>query len=104
MRDDMKDVVAEISDLTVPNWDGYGAESIGLTVVDMAKTIVEALKGSPDIAPGGDGSIGFEWRLASGQRFLLVAMPDGICQARLVQSGGRSLITERPPLARAGRN
>lgn len=46
------------------DWDGYGAEPITPQTLDAAKQMIDLLPdtlGWPDIAPGGDGSIGLEW-------------------------------------------
>jgi hypothetical protein len=45
------------------DWDGYGAEPIAPETVKLGRAIYDLLNGQrPDDAPGGDGSIGFEWR------------------------------------------
>ena len=46
-----------------PDWDGYGAEPISPETVKLGRAIYDLLNGQrPDDAPGGDGSIAFEWR------------------------------------------
>ncbi len=45
-----------------PNWDGMGAEPISIETQILAEVLVNLLYKRPDDAPGGDGSIGFEWR------------------------------------------
>lgn len=53
----------DYSDYTLPNWGGYGEEPIGPETAALAKSLFELLnKDRPDDAPGGDGSICFEWR------------------------------------------
>jgi hypothetical protein len=49
---------------SVPNWDGYDAEPISAETISAARSFLKMLPtrlGSPDIAPGSDGTIGFEW-------------------------------------------
>lgn len=48
------------------NWDGYGAKPITPETLALARRLLELMPdtaGWPHIAPGGDGSIGFEWSL-----------------------------------------
>lgn len=56
--------IDEIAQLTIPNWDSYGAEPIAGETVSCARIfngiLPESLR-TLNIAPGGDGSIGFEW-------------------------------------------
>jgi hypothetical protein len=47
-----------------PNWDGYGAQAIEAATVEAARSFVAMLPptlGTPDVAPGADGTIGLEW-------------------------------------------
>jgi hypothetical protein len=49
----------------IPDWDGYGADPISAETVNAARRLYRLLPrsaGRPDIAPGSDGTIGFEWR------------------------------------------
>ena len=46
----------------VANWDGYGAEPIRPETLAFAQRISRLLERKPDDAPGGDGSICWEWR------------------------------------------
>jgi hypothetical protein len=46
------------------NWDGFDAEAITSKTLEAARRIIDMLPppfGTPDIAPGADGTIGFEW-------------------------------------------
>jgi len=45
-----------------PNWGGYDEEPIKPETVSLAETLFYMLRDEPDDAPGGDGSICFEWR------------------------------------------
>lgn len=50
-----------------PNWDGYDAEPIAAETLSAARyflTLLPGTLGEPDIAPGGDGTIGLEWSFA----------------------------------------
>ena len=54
---------------SMQNWDGYNADPINQATIDAAELILANLPsafGSPDIAPGADGSIGFEWIIEAG--------------------------------------
>lgn len=51
------------------DWDGYGAEPISQDTIDAARTFIGMLPntfGDPDIAPGGDGTIGLQWVFKDG--------------------------------------
>jgi hypothetical protein len=46
------------------NWDGYGADPIEPSTIEAARSFMAALPtafGTPDVAPGADGTIGLEW-------------------------------------------
>jgi hypothetical protein len=52
-----------------PNWDGYGASPITPSTINATRIMLRMLPrtfGNPHIAPGADGSIGFEWLLKTG--------------------------------------
>jgi hypothetical protein len=52
------------TDFGHPNWDGYGAEAIEAATIEAARSFVAMLPptlGTPDVAPGADGTIGLEW-------------------------------------------
>jgi hypothetical protein len=53
--------LAEYEGYNTTNWDGYGAEPVTPETLAFARTIAELLKSAPDAAPGGDGSVCFEW-------------------------------------------
>ena len=47
------------------NWDGFGAERITSETIEAARQLSHLLPRqlrAPDVAPGADGTIGFEWR------------------------------------------
>lgn len=49
---------------STPNWDGYGASPISAQTLLAARNIRACFPGDfahPHIAPGADGSVGFEW-------------------------------------------
>lgn len=50
------------ADYNTADWDGYGAEPITSQTLATARTVAAMLARAPDIAPGADGTIGFEWR------------------------------------------
>lgn len=63
----------EFALLTIKNWDGYCADPILPSTHALATRLNEALKplGEPDVAPGADGSIGFEYTLPDGSILML---------------------------------
>jgi hypothetical protein len=79
----------------VPDWDGYGAEPITSETVQAARSFKLLLPmdaPQPDIAPGGDGTIGFEWRSGSpGMRSLILVDigPGDLITPRRVNEAGR---------------
>lgn len=59
-----------------PNWGGYDENPIPPEVVTLAKALYDLLNSDrPHDAPGGDGSIGFEWR--HGEDMLCLDVEDG---------------------------
>lgn len=46
----------------ISDWGGYDEEPITPETVDLAQSVAALVEQKPDDAPGGDGSIGFEWR------------------------------------------
>jgi hypothetical protein len=59
------DLFTEFEVYDVPNWDGEDAEPITRETVEAARQFNQFLPrelSPPDIAPGADGTIGFEWR------------------------------------------
>jgi hypothetical protein len=62
------DQFTEFEDYSVPNWDGYDAEPITPETLRAARSVWTMLSMDtpmPDVAPGGDGTIGFAWRSGS---------------------------------------
>jgi hypothetical protein len=59
------DQFSEFEMYDIDDWDGYGAKPITRETVVTARRFRRLLPryaGTPDIAPGADGTIGFEWR------------------------------------------
>lgn len=89
----------------VPDWDGYDAEPISLETVDAArgfKRLLPMLVQAPDIAPGPDGTIGFEWRFkpSTGRRYVFVDVgPGDRISARVILGDGT---TKTYPTTRLG--
>jgi hypothetical protein len=77
----------------VPSWDGYGAEPILPETVRAARSLSRLLPPEapePDIAPGGDGTIGFEWYSSIGREWILVDVgPGELVKARRMDDKGR---------------
>jgi hypothetical protein len=79
----------------ISDWDGYGAQPITSETVQTARSFKLLLPmdaPQPDIAPGGDGTIGFEWRSGSpGNRSLILVDigPGDLIVARRVDEAGR---------------
>lgn len=51
----------EYEKLSAPNWGGYGEMPITPATLELARTIARLLSEPADIAPGGDGTVCFEW-------------------------------------------
>lgn len=47
--------------LNFRGWDSYDAKPITPETIAIARAVADLLRGQPDIAPGADGMIGFEW-------------------------------------------
>jgi hypothetical protein len=59
------DEFAEYEQYNISGWDGYDAAPISKETVSIARRFNKLLPvnvSRPDIAPGADGTIGFEWR------------------------------------------
>jgi hypothetical protein len=76
------------------NWDGYGADPIAMETVDAARQFWRLLPReirAPDVAPGADGTIGFEWREGGrGNRKIVVVEigPGASVTARVAHPNG----------------
>lgn len=57
----MADDLSDYEDYDFEDWDGYGGKPITAETLALARAINDLLKQPPHIAPGGDGTIGFEW-------------------------------------------
>lgn len=57
----MADDLSQYEDYDFEGWDGYGGKPITAETLALARAINDLLKQPPAIAPGGDGTIGFEW-------------------------------------------
>lgn len=108
------DEFTEYDEYDCPDWDGYGAAPITKETVQAARAFQRLLPmdaPQPDIAPGGDGTIGFEWRSGSpaNRTMILVDVgPGDIVTARRVngaagivplqrthvKTGARALVTQ----------
>ena len=71
------DLFSEYEAYNCADWDGYGAQPISPEIVRAARAFNFLLPISgqrPDIAPGADGTIGFEWRSGSAENreFILI--------------------------------
>ncbi|MGV7215909.1 hypothetical protein [Bradyrhizobium sp. UFLA05-112] len=90
----VEDEFTEYEGYDQPDWDGYGAEPISRETVRAARSFSRLLPPSvlkPDVAPGADGTIGFEWRFGFGstREFVLVDVgPGGRVVARRVAADG----------------
>ena len=89
------DEFSEYETYDFPDWDGYGAASITREAVQTARAFQRLLPMNaprPDIAPGSDGTIGFEWRWGSSTKrtmILVDAGPDNMVTARRVHESGQ---------------
>jgi hypothetical protein len=58
------DLLWDFLEYMSPDWDGFGAIAISLDTIENARRLLDLSDPSlptPDIAPGADGTIGFEW-------------------------------------------
>lgn len=82
----------------VDDWDGYGALPVSRETVESARRFFLQIPHQfdhVDIAPGSDGTIGFEWRLVTGSFVLIDVGPGEVLSARKIESSGK--ITSFPP-------
>jgi hypothetical protein len=76
------------------NWDGFGAEPITRETVDAARQLWHSLPRdlrAPDVAPGADGTIGFEWREGAPDNrkiFVIEIGPGALITARVSHPDG----------------
>src|SRR2546429_568723 len=83
------------SEYAIRDWDGDGAEPITSETLDFARRVHSALPRAlrpADIAPGGDGTIGFEWQEGPAERrkFTIIKVgPDDRVAARKLNEYGQ---------------
>jgi len=93
--DQTADRLTEFEGYDSPNWDGKNALPITLITVQAARRFSQLLRrdvAPPDIAPGADGTLGFEWRHGprGNRRFVLVEIgPGDIIKARKISEDGK---------------
>ncbi len=79
----------------VDDWDGYGALPISRETVESARRFFLQIPRRfdyVDIAPGSDGTIGFEWRFGTGlnRSFVLIDVgPGEILSVRKIDPSGK---------------
>jgi hypothetical protein len=90
----LNDEFSEYELYDTEDWDGYGAEPITKATVDAARAFKRLLPmdiDPPDIAPGGDGTIGFEWRRGSQDsrvHILVDIGPGDVVRGRRIEASG----------------
>jgi hypothetical protein len=88
------DSFTEFEDYSTPNWDGAGAQPISKETIEAARRINAFLPREwrpADIAPGADGTIGFEWREGppNSRKFVIVEVgPGETIRARKISETG----------------
>ncbi len=97
------DRLTEYESYDVAGWDGYDAHPITAETVRSARHFLRELpRGFPlaDVAPGADGTIGFEWRLVRDVDAVVYVEvgPGPVIQAFRETRGGK----EREPRAPTG--
>jgi hypothetical protein len=91
----MPDRFTDYESYDVNDWDGYGALPISRETVESARRFVLQIPrrfGSVDIAPGSDGTIGFEWGFGAGlnRSFVLIDVgPGDLVSARKIDPSGK---------------
>jgi len=89
------DFFSEFQQYDGKNWDGDDAEPISPETVQWARTLHDALPRDvqpPDISPGADGTIGFQWVAEQNGRrlFRIVDVgPGSQIAARIIDDNGR---------------
>lgn len=79
----------------VDDWDGYGALPISRETIESARRFFLQIPRQfdyVDIAPGSDGTIGFEWRFGTGLNlsFVLIDVgPGDLVSARKIDPSGK---------------
>lgn len=84
------DELTPFESYNIDDWDGYGAKPIALETVAAARAFMRLFGREipqPDIAPGADGTVGFEWRLGLG-RVMVDVGPGGRVFARRINQSG----------------
>lgn len=105
----LHDEFSEYEAYDVEDWDGYGAAPISIVTVNAARSFKRMLPRDtplPDIAPGGDGTVGFEWRFGPpGEHcFVLVDVgPADLITARKINEDGAVKAFAPTRLDRSGR-
>lgn len=84
-----------------PNWGGYGEDPIPPETVALAEKLFHLLNSDrPDDAPGGDGSICFEWRYGKDDILCLDVEADGFrVYGRIGGKHYRSVVKPDPDAA-----
>jgi hypothetical protein len=88
------DEFTEYESYNVAGWDGFDAEAISGETIQESRNLFLLLPRelqSVDIAPGADGTIGFEWRTGSGDQRIVTIIDVGpgrrVVARRLLASG-----------------
>lgn len=69
-----------IRDISVPNWDGYGALPVNEKTIERAKDFLRALPSdipAPSVDPEPDGLIAFEWYRSAHRTLSVSVSPTG---------------------------
>jgi hypothetical protein len=92
----MSDRFTDYEFYDVDDWDGYGALPISRETVESARQFFLQIPRRfdyVDIAPGADGTIGFEWRFGTGNNrsFVLIDVgPGDVLSARKIDPRGKT--------------
>jgi hypothetical protein len=87
----------EYESYNLPGWDGFDAQAISAETIHEARNFALLLPRelrSADIAPGADGTIGFEWRTGSGDQRVVTIVdigPGDRVVARRLSSTGKTV-------------
>jgi hypothetical protein len=87
-------------ELDAPNWDSYNAEPIRPSTLKAARILLDVLRDlpTPAIAPGGDGTIGFEFRWPDGREMNIDVGPGQHIRVHVPGIGIEFIESARPLL------
>jgi hypothetical protein len=105
-----QEIFSDYDAYSVGGWDGFEADPISRDTVFAARSFYRLLPMGhvrADIAPGADGTIGFEWRIGSRDNRTMILVdvgPADRVRARRVDRNGRSTVFPETSTGMGARN